>query len=236
MPGTADKPPKPVDLRAGHDEPDHVEPRAPEIARLKVEIDEVMPAVVRRVEVPVTIRLDDLHFVLQIAIGWQNCHPFEFRAGEIDPDSKTSDSKTLASETSDSKRWGLLDRDDPDSGLLAAETATLADILALRSAFHYDYVYGEDWAHTVTLEQIAPALAGASYPRLVSAQGRCPPADIGGPEGYETFLQAIADPGHLHHDGMIEWDDPDFDPDIVNEAAIRANLANLGKYLGRRKL
>src|SRR6195256_5557168 len=101
------------------------------IARLKVEIDEVTPAVIRRVEVPVTIRLDDLHFVLQIAIGWQNCHPFEFRAGEIDPDSKTSDSQ----------RWGLLDRDDPDSGLLAAETATLADILALRSAFHYDYVY-----------------------------------------------------------------------------------------------
>jgi hypothetical protein len=34
---------------------------------------------------------------------------------------------------------------------------------------------------------------------------------------------------------MIEWDDPDFDPHVVDEAAIRANLANLGKYLGRRK-
>ena len=54
----------------------------PDIALLRIEIDEVTPAVVRRVEVPVTIRLDDLHFVLQIAIGWQNCHPFEFRSGE----------------------------------------------------------------------------------------------------------------------------------------------------------
>jgi hypothetical protein len=35
---------------------------------------------------------------------------------------------------------------------------------------------------------------------------------------------------------MIEWDDPDFDPHIIDEAAIRANLANLGKYLGRRPL
>jgi hypothetical protein len=34
---------------------------------------------------------------------------------------------------------------------------------------------------------------------------------------------------------MIEWDDPDFDPNRVDEAAIRANLANLGRYLGRRK-
>jgi hypothetical protein len=161
-----------------------------EIARLRIEIDEVEPAVIRRLEVPVVIRLDDLHFVLQIAIGWQNCHPFEFRVGET--------------------AWGLLDRDDPAASPRAAETATLADVVAAAD----------------------PAVA---YPRLVSAQGRCPPADIGGPMGYETFLRAIADPGHLHHEGMIEWDDPDFDPDKVDEAAIRANLANLGKYLGRRK-
>jgi hypothetical protein len=186
-----------------------------EIARLRVEIDEVTPAVIRRVEVPVTIRLDDLHFVLQIAIGWQNCHPFEFRVGEA--------------------AWGLLDRDDPESPRRAAETATLADVLALTNTFRYDYVYGEDCAHTVELETIEVATPGVNYPRLVSAQGRCPPADISGPMGYEIFLQAIADPKHLHHEGMIEWDDPDFDPNRVDEAAIRANLANLGRYLGRRK-
>ena len=186
-----------------------------EIARLRVEIDEVEPAVVRRVEVPVAIRLDDLHFVLQIAIGWQNCHPFEFRVGAT--------------------AWGLLDRDDPAVSPLAAETATLADLLVLADTFRYDYVYGEDWGHTVVLEGRAPANPAVAYPRLVSAHGRCPPADIGGPIGYETFLRAIADPDHLHHEGMLEWDDPDFDPDVVDEKAIRANLANLGKYLGRRK-
>lgn len=189
----------------------------PDIARLKVEIDEVTPAVIRRLEAPVTIRLDDLHFVLQIAIGWQNCHPFEFRAG------------------ADARVWGLLDRDNPESSPLSAETATLADLLALGSTFAYDYVFGDDWRHTVTLEGMEAATADAVYPRLISAQGRCPPADIGGPSGYETYLQAIADPEHLHHDGMIEWDDPDFDPHVVDEAAIRANLANLAKYLGRRK-
>jgi hypothetical protein len=195
-------------------------PGMPDIARLRVEIDEVTPAVIRRVEVPVAIRLDDLHFVLQIAIGWQNCHPFEFRAGA----------------GSIARVWGLLDRDNPESSLLSAETATLADLLALAPTFAYDYVFGDDWRHTVALETIEASVADAVYPRLVSAQGRCPPADIGGPSGYETYLQAIADPEHLHHEGMIEWDDPDFDPHVVDEAAIRANLANLAKYLGRRKL
>jgi hypothetical protein len=186
-----------------------------DVALLRIEIDEVTPAVIRRVEVRVTIRLDDLHFVLQIAIGWQNCHPFEFRAGAT--------------------AWGLVDRDNPDASPLPAETATLADLLARGRAFKYDYVYGEDWAHTVEIETVAPAAPDTIYPRLVSAAGRCPPADIGGPIGYETYLQAIADPEHLHHEGMIEWDDPDFDPNVVDADAIGRNLANLAKYLGKRK-
>jgi Plasmid pRiA4b ORF-3-like protein len=194
---------------------------AGEIARLRVTIDEVTPAVVRRVEVPLDIRLDDLHFVLQVAIGWQNCHPFEFRVDGA----------------AEERRWGLVDRDDPESSPLPAESATLADLLRHGGkVFHYDYVYGEDWAHTLEVEAIATADAGTHYPRLISAQGRCPPADIGGVTGYETFLRAIADPLHLNHEGMREWDDPDFDPHVVDEAALRANLANLGKYLGRRKV
>jgi hypothetical protein len=120
----------------------------PDIALLRIEIDEVTPAVIRRVEVPVTIRLDDLHFVLQIAIGWQNCHPFEFRSGET--------------------AWGLLDRDNPDASPLAAETATLADLLARGRAFQYDYVYGEAWAHTVEIETVTKA----AVRRRISAEPR----------------------------------------------------------------
>ena len=91
-----------------------------EIARLRVEIDEVTPAVIRRVEVPVTIRLDDLHFVLQIAIGWQNCHPFEFRVGET--------------------AWGLLDRDDPTGEILEVGVSH-----SIGLGYYDDDVVTEDW-------------------------------------------------------------------------------------------
>src|ERR1700684_3756661 len=100
-----------------------------EIARLSVEIDDVAPRVVRVVEVPVDVRLDDLHFVLQIAIGWQKGHPFEFRIGD--------------------NAWGQSDR---DAGIdrIPAEQSTLSNILAVGTTFKYDYVLGEDWEHIVT--------------------------------------------------------------------------------------
>jgi hypothetical protein len=184
-----------------------------EIARLSVEIDDVTPRVVRVVEVPADIRLDDLHFVLQIAIGWQNGHPFEFRI--------------------DDKLWGQPDR---DAGIdrTPAEQSTLADILASGDVFKYDYVLGEDWEHTVTVLAHEAARDGVRYPHLVSAEGRCPPADIGGPVGYETYLHSIADPNSVNHEDMLDFDAPDFDPNVVDAATLRQNLADLTRYIGRR--
>jgi hypothetical protein len=184
-----------------------------EIARLRVEIDDVTPAVVRVVDVPADIRLDDLHFVLQIAIGWQNGHPFEFRIGDT--------------------AWGQPDR---DAGIdrVPAEQCTLADILAVGDTFQYDYVLGEDWEHTVSFLSRSEAQHQVHYPHLVSAEGRCPPADIGGSVGYETYLRSIADPNSVDHEEMLDFDAPDFDPNIVDAARLRQNLADLTRYIGRK--
>jgi Plasmid pRiA4b ORF-3-like protein len=61
------------------------------IARLKITLDDVSPAVLRRVEVPFDIRLDQLHLTIQTAMGWTNSHLYEIRAGDVgwstpDPD------------------------------------------------------------------------------------------------------------------------------------------------------
>ena len=47
------------------------------IARLKITLDDVSPAVLRRVEVPFDIRLDRLHLTIQTAMGWTNSHLYE---------------------------------------------------------------------------------------------------------------------------------------------------------------
>ena len=54
---------------------------ADQIARLAIALDEVKPPVRRRIEVPLTIRLDRLHQVFQAVMGWENYHLYEFRIG-----------------------------------------------------------------------------------------------------------------------------------------------------------
>ena len=61
------------------------------VARLKVTLSDVEPEVLRRFDVPLKIRLDRLHEVIQAAMGWTDSHLYEFRAGGVgwgvpDPD------------------------------------------------------------------------------------------------------------------------------------------------------
>src|SRR3712207_1428253 len=120
------------------------------IARLKVTLDDVKPAVLRRVEVPLTIRLDRLHLVLQAAMGWTNSHLYEIRARDVG--------------------WGV---PDPDlgGGPLDASKARLADVLqdVGGKSLTYLYDFGDGWEHTVRIERLTDAVPGITYPRLVEA-------------------------------------------------------------------
>jgi hypothetical protein len=185
---------------------------ADQIARLTIALDEMKPPVRRRIEVPLAIRLDRLHQVFQVAMGWENCHLYEFRVG-----------RDIA--------YGI---PDPNGDLLGessrpANRTTLAQLLAQarNNTFKYVYDFGDDWQHTVTLEAIGAPEPEVVYPRLLSAKGRCPPEDIGGPWGYAEYLEAMADPNHERHAEMLEWCGPDFDPNTVDEAAIRKQLNRL---------
>ena len=33
----------------------------------------------------------------------------------------------------------------------------------------------------------------------------CPPEDVGGPYGYQEYLEAMADPKHEQHEEFMEW-------------------------------
>jgi len=187
------------------------------IARLKITLDDVKPQPVRRIEVPLGIRLSDLHLVIQIAMPWWNYHLYEFRVRDV--------------------RWGI---PDPDfafgGGPRDARKATLRDVLEATGARSLKYLYdfGDGWEHTVRTDKIIEPEPGADYPRLVDAKGRCPPEDVGGPWGYEEYLEAIADPRHERHEEMVQWRGPGFDPDTVDLDDIERELARLARKRARK--
>ena len=167
------------------------------IAHLRIKLDDVEPAVVRRLEVPLTIRLDRLHLVLQAAMGWTNSHLYEIRACDVG--------------------WGIPDPDFGDGPLDAAK-ARLVDVLedVGGRSLKYLYDFGDGWEHSIRIERITDAVPGIVYPRLIEATGRCPPEDVGGPWGYHEFLDAIADPNHEEHDERLQWIGSNFDPADTN--------------------
>ncbi|MCP1845926.1 hypothetical protein J2R78_008960 [Bradyrhizobium sp. USDA 4538] len=73
-------------------------------------LKDVKPEVMRRLVVPLTLRLDRLHLTLQEAFGWTNSHLFEFFAGEV--------------------RWGIPDpHNDYGHQPMDARKARLCDIV-----------------------------------------------------------------------------------------------------------
>jgi hypothetical protein len=187
------------------------------IVRLKVTLDAVKPTVMRHLEVPLTLRLDRLHLVLQTALGWTNSHLWEIRARDVGWGPPQ-------------ENWGFGD------GPLKASKASLLDLLEDTGAktFKYLYDFGDGWEHTVKVERIGDPAPGLAYPRLLDAKGRCPPEDVGGPFGYAEFLEAIADPAHQRHAELTEWHGSTFDPDQIERNAIDSELAKLARRWTRK--
>nr|BAM93307.1 hypothetical protein [Sphingomonas sp. KSM1] len=163
----------------------------------------------RRIEVPLSIKLHRLHTALQVAMGWTDSHLYQFRfAGEA--------------------AFGIPDADYPSD-------VSDARKISLRAAledcggktFHYIYDFGDYWDHTVTVERIEAGVPGFPYPSLLAANGQCPPEDVGGPSGYEGYLEALANPEHPEHKHMLEWGPADFDPNKINITDIAISLMDL---------
>lgn len=176
------------------------------VATLTVILEDVEPQVRRKLIVPLNLRMDRLHRVLQVAFGWTDSHLYEFRYQDIE--------------------WGVPDYDF-GSNIRDASKATLLQVLEETNARAITYLYdfGDGWEHTIRINHISEPEAGALYPQLILAEGRTPPEDVGGPPGYEHFLEAINDPSHDGHDEMREWYlGEGFDPRQVDEEAIQDGL------------
>jgi Plasmid pRiA4b ORF-3-like protein len=186
------------------------------IAQLKITLDDVKPAVLRRFAVPFDIRLDRLHLTIQAAMGWTNSHLYEIRAGDVS--------------------WSTPYPDQDWAGFLDARKARLGDVLedVGTKTLKYLYDFGDGWEHTIKVERLIDPEPGTPYPRLIEAKGCCPPEDVGGPWGYAEFLEAIADPKHERHRELKEWFADDFNPHVVDVDRLSEDVAELAQSWSRQ--
>jgi Plasmid pRiA4b ORF-3-like protein len=185
------------------------------IACIRIELKDIDPTIWRRAEVPLTTSLKGLHDVIQAVMPFENYHLFRFDV--------------------DDKRYGISDREwDHVHETLDAKNIKLGTLVERGvSAFSYTYDFGDDWRHSVIIENITAADPALDYPRFIDGSRRAPPEDVGGIPGFEGFLEAMTNPRHPEHQHLTEWHGGSFDPDNLNLPAISDRI---GKLARRRAL
>lgn len=179
------------------------------IVTLRIELIGVEPTPWREVDVPMSSTLLMTHKIIQAAMGWQDCHMFEFRVGE--------------------KSYGVPDPDYDHSGnpnrLFNAKGLTLR-MLSDRSIseFFYTYDFGDNWRHQLHITNPREGDPAVDYPRLVQGAGACPPEDVGGVIGYSDFIEAMDSPRHPSHCEVIDWYGSRFDPEKIDWTSIEIRM------------
>jgi hypothetical protein len=91
--------------------------------------------------------------------------------------------------------------------------AAVVSQIGLRGEFMYRYDMGDGWEHRIVIE--FPPASTISNPRLpvcIAGENACPPEDVGGPHGYELFLDILGDRDHEQYEETVRWAGGVFDP------------------------
>jgi hypothetical protein len=139
--------------------------------------------------VPANYTFNQLHLIIQGAFGWENYHLFTFSPGGFWTHPLISDKS-------------MYDEDEED--IIDSDDILLSAIFkAEGQKFNYLYDFGDNWAHTLVLEQILDVRV--LQPDCLTGKGACPPEDCGGVPGYAHLKQILANPKHKEHRSTKEW-------------------------------
>ena len=117
-----------------------------------------------------------------------------------------------------------------------ARNIRLGAILARgETRFTYTYDFGDEWRHTIVVEDVVAADLMAEYPRFIDGARRAPPEDVGGLPGFEEFLRVVAAPAHPEHDTLMTWYGRPFELDDIGLRTINERLGKLARRRAQGK-
>lgn len=189
----------------------------PNAVEVHVVLNDIEPAIWRRLIVPLNTTLAELHHILQAAMGWTDSHLHEFDIGGLrygDPDMLNED------------------RFEDDAQAFDAAQVRLKDFSRKPgTAFTYIYDFGDNWRHTITLEKLVAITPAPKTATCVAGARCCPPEDVGSTSGYEEFLRVLSstDPEDREEQRHLKrWSGGKFDPErfdlVKTDKKVRAPL------------
>ncbi len=198
---TPPKDPTPEQHRARLPEP----PATPSVLRVRVDLDGSKPAIWRRLELRDDLSAEELHAVLQAAMGWADSHLHRYWLG---PKKQIWTGPHLVNDG---------DLEEEEEGIHERDVQLGQVLRAVGDRLFYTYDFGDDWTHTIKVEEIKPL--SPDTPSAVCTGGRnaCPPEDVGGPHGHNELVAAWRESGDLsqldpeYAEGLPEeWDPTEF--------------------------
>ncbi|REF29626.1 plasmid pRiA4b ORF-3 family protein [Calidifontibacter indicus] len=128
-----------------------------------VELEDANPEIWRRLELRGDQRLDQLHEVLQAAMGWNNSHLHRFnRSSERD--------------------YFLTEFDEHEGTAGTPEREVRLDQVLRQpgDSLNYEYDFGDGWEHVLRVTDVRTCATDDPVARCEAGERACPPDDIGG--------------------------------------------------------
>ena len=172
------------------------------VVECTIELSRVEPRVWRRLLVPATVRLDQLHRVFQAAMGWEDIHLHSFEIG--------------------GECYGT-QFDDPEDELDEKAFTVVAAVRA-NERFSYEYDFGDSWEHDVTVHRVWQITKGLKFAVCLDGANACPPENVGGSSGYKHLLAVLADHTHEEHEHLRGWVGRPVDPAEFDLGCVNARL------------
>lgn len=163
----------------------------------------IRPPIWRRLRVPASIGLPDLHRVIQASFGWADAHLHAF---EADGDRYATRPRELGPGWRDETR------------------VRLVDLAAPGKRIRYEYDFGDSWQHDILVESVHEP-DGLRHAVCLAGRRGGPPEDCGGAPGYAWLCDVLADPAHPDREEQLEWLGYDHDPAAFDKEQVNQALA-----------
>ncbi|PRO66457.1 plasmid pRiA4b ORF-3 family protein [Alkalicoccus urumqiensis] len=176
--------------------------------QLLITLEEIEPAIWRRLHVPANISFHRLHKIIQAAFDWQDYHLYSFEFSDF-----------LIIEPGGDFSFHEVEK--------APKKVKVEQVMEQYEECVYEYDFGDGWLHRITLEETFEL----PVKEVVCTGGERsrPPEDVGGPGGYAYFLSVIRSPEDEDYENMLAWAEKDtngrkFDPEYFYREKVNRKL------------